>query len=1381
MTVAELIAKLGFSVDNQSLKGAEKAVTGLRGFAQKAFKKPEKIQTNVDQSSIDAAEQAILGLKSFAQKAIGVIGIGFSVAGLKGAVETSAEFEATNAQFEQTFKQKDDTGAVTEDYTAQALESVQAVADKNDMAVSRVKASYADLAAFAKVGGMTAEEAMEFAADATQVAADSAAYYDRSIEDTMVCMKGLMKGINTYDDNLGFQSTELTRNAKAQEMYANGLVQSAKYAELSSAEQNKVTLEMIRDANKAMGAEGQAVRESQQWANQLGNLTARMKELKAAIGRGFLKPAILGLQMASRVLTTFTRRLEKVTGVGTKLDEFFSDDAMVKYGEKLLPMVESATEKVIDVFEKFWKTVKDTFGGIDLNGILKTTFDVIKKGIGIVNDIADSMGGWENIIGLIVMYASSSLISGWLKGIGSAAEKMLTAFSQPLSPTTWIFIALLAIQDLYAFMEGADNSVIGAIFEHFGVSADDARDRISNAFQTIKDTIGGAIEWVKNTVKGITGGIDLGAVGSGILDALAPLFQRLPEMFDSLKQLGENLAPVFDHVKDIIGGAFDAVSNIDISGIVDKLSEFASNTLQTIAEHGPSVVDSLVGIAEAIGQIVSVAGDMIGTGFDIVGTLLNAGDGAVIETAVSAFDGLVGVIEKVVGFVGDHADVFVPLVAGIMTAKGAIGAFSAIKGVLGPVAEAFDAFGPGLELLQFLFPSVDKAVVAFTGAFGGIKPILSTVGGAFGKVLPLFSSIGTFITGTAVPAVVSFISAAAGIVAPFLPFIAIAAAVVGAGVLIYQNWDTIKEKAGELKDWISEKFQGLKDAICGAIDGFKEKFPAAFEFIKGVFDGWWSTISGVIDGVKQAFQGVTEFVSGVFKGDWSQALDGLKNIFKGAFNSLKSLALAPLNGLKGVVKGAFNAINTATGGKLDELKNKASEAWNGVKDAAGTALQAAKDTVSEKLGNIKSAYDENGGGIKGAAAAAVEGVKGYYTTGLTFVDKLTGGKLSSVKDKFSSKLGEVKDNVSEAFGNVKDTVGSLMETAKTNVSEKLDNIKTAYDEAGGGIQGVISGAMTGVKDEFEGGLELANTLTGGKFGEILGKIQEFASPAIESVKNTWTTIKDNAGELVSNMISTVGTKLSEITTVVENGFQGAIDFIKSLPEKALTWGGDFIDGLANGIRNKLGGIKDAVGGITKHISGALHFSKPDFGPLREYEKWMPDMMSGMAKSLKSGAGEFYGGIKTVASTASEMLQGGISAQSNIYSSNDAKAASEASSGSTRANSDNSIGQGVIAGIKSMATAAKQMTATVAANYGQQIQEFGNAVSVMMAAQTPSVATTRTSNVNNARSYTINQTNEFNNSFRGGERETQKNVAKAIRHSAIDSTTEMANALRFARG
>ena len=48
--------------------------------------------------------------------------------------------------------------------------------------------------------------------------------------------------------------------------------------------------------------------------------------------------------------------------------------------------------------------------------------------------------------------------------------------------------------------------------------------------------------------------------------------------------------------------------------------------------------------------------------------------------------------------------------------------------------------------------------------------------------------------------------------------------------------------------------------------------------------------------------------------------------------------------------------------------------------------------------------------------------KGYYTAGFTFVDNLSGGKLTEIKTKFSEKTSEIKTKVSEGWENMKTTV-----------------------------------------------------------------------------------------------------------------------------------------------------------------------------------------------------------------------------------------------------------------------------------------------------------------------------------------------------------------------
>ena len=113
------------------------------------------------------------------------------------------------------------------------------------------------------------------------------------------------------------------------------------------------------------------------------------------------------------------------------------------------------------------------------------------------------------------------------------------------------------------------------------------------------------------------------------------------------------------------------------------------------------------------------------------------------------------------------------------------------------------------------------------------------------------------------------------------------------------------------------------------------------------------------------------------------------------------------------------------------------------------------------------------------------------------------------------------------------------------------------------------------------------------------------------------------------------------------------DAITSLPGKAVEWGKDVIKGLANGIKNAIHFITDAVKNVAKKITSFLHFSRPDEGPLREYEEWMPDMIQGLAKGIKDTSPILIKQTKELANQMSTALNvnGNIKAKSEYLNNN----------------------------------------------------------------------------------------------------------------------------------
>lgn len=204
-------------------------------------------------------------------------------------------------------------------------------------------------------------------------------------------------------------------------------------------------------------------------------------------------------------------------------------------------------------------------------------------------------------------------------------------------------------------------------------------------------------------------------------------------------------------------------------------------------------------------------------------------------------------------------------------------------------------------------------------------------------------------------------------------------------------------------------------------DGFREAVTAA-----------WDSIKSVWESVKEAFSNLAESIG--------EKIESIKNFF----GNLKDAASEKFSAMKEVV----------------------SEKFSQIKGTMGTIMQAAKDTVSEKLQNMKTAYAEHGGGINGIAAAAMEGVKGYYSAGYTFIDNLTGGKLSAVADKFKSKMSEAKQAVLNKVSEIKNSFSSGLGNAYSTVTNILGNIKNKFSSILEGAKNIVSNAINRIKSFF---------------------------------------------------------------------------------------------------------------------------------------------------------------------------------------------------------------------------------------------------------------------------------------------------------------------------
>ncbi len=250
-------------------------------------------------------------------------------------------------------------------------------------------------------------------------------------------------------------------------------------------------------------------------------------------------------------------------------------------------------------------------------------------------------------------------------------------------------------------------------------------------------------------------------------------------------------------------------------------------------------------------------------------------------------------------------------------------------------------------------PEIIQTVAIVIASFFAAWKITEFVSMAAGFITTLVNIIGSIHSAAgALSLVKAGISALVGALGG--PFTIAIAAAIAVGVLLWKNWDTVKEKCAQLRDWVVAKTVALKDGAVVAfhtlVENIKEAMKAIVNCVKekwekvktkfsefstwlhGVFNKDWSKNFGILgktlntflkgvkdvwEDIKTVFRGVVKFINGVFSGDWKKAWEGIRDIFKGVFQGLADIARIPINaiisafnGVLGVINGVISRINS---------------------------------------------------------------------------------------------------------------------------------------------------------------------------------------------------------------------------------------------------------------------------------------------------------------------------------------------------------------------------------------------------------------------------------------------------------------------------------------
>lgn len=401
--------------------------------------------------------------------------------------------------------------------------------------------------------------------------------------------------------------------------------------------------------------------------------------------------------------------------------------------------------------------------------------------------------------------------------------------------------------------------------------------------------------------------------------------------------------------------------------------------------------------------------------------------------------------------------------------------------------------------------------------------------------------------------------------------------------------------------------------------------------------------------------------------NFQKIVDGIKMVGKGLSSlNVKTAAIAAAVLLVVLLIQDFIAFMSGENSLIGALFDKAGigadnareailNAWTTVKDFLLNAWDVISSTAQSVFGALSAWWEENGEQVKSALLAVWNAV--------STAARMIFGALS---DWWQENGEKVLQLFSQVWGAIKTLCTVLWNALSTAARAVFGALQAFWDTWGSTIISVFStiwntlisliqpffDAMTAVVD-------FLSSVFAGNWSGAWNAIKDFAAAAWngliailngawEIITTVWSGIVSFFSGIFQNVWSAITEKVSAIKETIVNGFQSAIDWIKSLPSQAIQWGADIIDGIVSGITGAVGRIGEAAKGVADKITSFLHFSRPDEGPLAEYESWMPDFVGGLAQGIRDSipvvqkaVEELSGNMRVDAEAEAPRISGGV--------------------------------------------------------------------------------------------------------------------------------------------
>lgn len=492
-------------------------------------------------------------------------------------INAASDANAASSQFSQVFG----------DLESQASSSLSKIADNTGIMEKRMKGSYTQIAAFAKTTGLDTSDALSLADRAMVAVADSAAFYDRSLEETTESLQSFLKGNYENDAALGLSCTEITRNEAANRLYGKS------FNDLSEAQKQLTLLQMVEDANKLSGAMGQASRESDTWTNQTGNLKQAWTDFKAVVGSNFLDIAVQAVKKLADVVQGLA---DKVPGV----IQWFNEYKGVLAGVAAVVGIVTTAYGLYNTVQ----AIKSAMNAAEVTSLgalvaakwadVAATAAMLAPYIAIVAAIAAVAAGviycynhfetFRNIVNGVAEWIQTNLVAAfeflrpYIEAIISAVGDLVSAIGDRLMQAfTWI---VTKITEVY----NSSSPIVQAIKTLFTTHFENIKTVITTVFNVIKTVVSTVLTVIRQIIQTITAAIN--GDWSGVWNGIKSIFSTI---WNAIKSI---VTTVINGVKSVISNTLNAIKSV-VSSVLNSIKSVFSSAWNGIKSTVSSVINGV--------------------------------------------------------------------------------------------------------------------------------------------------------------------------------------------------------------------------------------------------------------------------------------------------------------------------------------------------------------------------------------------------------------------------------------------------------------------------------------------------------------------------------------------------------------------------------------------------------------------------------------------------------------------------------------------------------------------------------------------------------------------------------------------------------------------